>query len=110
MPEEPTLGELMRAVERVGAEQRDFRVEMGARLDKTVTIDIHQAEQRRVDGRFKDLADDVVALNDALRTETTERKEAVRGIEARSRAALTTAIGIAALLLTLAGILLQRGG
>lgn len=52
MPDEPTLGEVQRVLERGLAE-------INARLDKVVSLDVFQAEQARVYDRITDLQTDL---------------------------------------------------
>lgn len=120
MPNEPTLGEVMRGLQQMREEQRDFRQEVSARLDKLVTTEAFVAEQRRVDERIavvaQDIADERVAREKGLAgteknignvqraNEETERK---RG--QNFRFTITTVITMAAVFVAIAGLVLSRG-
>ncbi|MCI2958260.1 hypothetical protein MN032_11175 [Agromyces atrinae] len=60
-----------------------MRRELNGRLDKMVSTDLFAAEQKRVDGRFRDLGDDLkeaseksASLEKSLAHEVSERKQA----------------------------------
>lgn len=58
---EPNTGELSRMLALMRDEQRDFRREVNARIDRLATAESLDGERRRVDERLKDLADDIAA-------------------------------------------------
>lgn len=61
MAEEPGGWELRRALEQQRTDMREGFAQINARLDRLVSQDAFTAEQRRVDDRLKDLADDIAA-------------------------------------------------
>jgi hypothetical protein len=61
MVDEPGGWELRRALDETRKDMRDGFAQLNQRLDKLVTTDAFNAEQRRVDDRLKDLADDIAA-------------------------------------------------
>lgn len=70
MADEPGGWELKRSHEQLRQDMRDGFNNLGQRLDKVVTAEAFAAEQRRVDDKFRDLADDI----------TTERSQRVEAI------------------------------
>lgn len=64
MVDEPTLGEALRRLHEIREDVRAGFARQDARLDKLVTNEAFLAEQRRVDERMKDIADDVVIERD----------------------------------------------
>lgn len=75
--QEPSGWELKRAVERLETALNGLGVRIEARLDKLVTQEAFAAEQRRVDEKLKDLADDL-AQERVARAEVVAREEAER--------------------------------
>ncbi|WP_235739006.1 hypothetical protein [Nocardioides alcanivorans] len=79
MADEPGGWELHRAVKKMGEDLTTGLAQLNQRLDRLVSTDAFNAEQRRVDDRLKDLADDIAgeraARVAAQETERSERKE-----------------------------------
>lgn len=79
--EMPTPGELTRLIGSTREDLRSGFVGVNARLDKMVTTELFTtvttAEQRRVDDRLKDLADDIAAERQA-RTQAFQAEEKAR--------------------------------
>lgn len=61
MADEPGGWELKRSIDKVGNDVDGLGKRLEARLDKVVTQEAFNAEQRRVDDKFKDLAEDIAA-------------------------------------------------
>jgi hypothetical protein len=61
MADEPGGWELKRSHEQLRQDMRDGFNQLGQRLDKVVTAEAFAAEQRRVDDKHRDLADDIAA-------------------------------------------------
>lgn len=59
--EAPGGWELQRAVEQLREDSKAGFSQLNQRLDRLVTTDAFAAEQRRVDDRLKDLADDIAS-------------------------------------------------
>lgn len=80
MPDEPTSWELQRALEQMRADMRSGFEGINTRLDKLVTQDAFQAEQRRVDERFREIKDDLVEERGARERAELESKASQRNI------------------------------
>lgn len=61
MADEPGGWELQRSHEQLRQDMREGFASLGTRLDKVVTAEAFAAEQRRVDDKIRDLADDIAA-------------------------------------------------
>ncbi len=61
MADEPGGWELKRSHEQLRQDMRDGFNQLGQRLDKVVTAEAFAAEQRRVDDKHRDLADDIAS-------------------------------------------------
>lgn len=75
MADEPGGWELQRAVEKMGQDLTSGLAQINARLDKLVTTDVFAGEQRRVDDRLKDLADDIAHEREARVSALAEEKK-----------------------------------
>lgn len=79
MADEPGGWELKRSHEQLRQDMREGFANLGQRLDRLVTTEAFTAEQRRVDDKLKDLADDIAAerqqRTQALADEVTHRKD-----------------------------------
>lgn len=73
----PTSGELSRLIASIRDDQRNGFAAINARLDRLVSTELFSADQRRVDERLKDLADDI-ASEIASRTKALEEEKAAR--------------------------------
>lgn len=72
MSEEPPGNwELQRSLNKLSTDLKDGLAGINGRLDSMVTEGVYGAEQRRVDDRLKDLADDISAERDARKSEIT---------------------------------------
>lgn len=67
---DPSPGELSRRLDRIETGQQAGFDRLDKRLDRLVTNEAFAAEQRRVDEKFRDLADDIT-------TERTQRQSAI---------------------------------
>jgi hypothetical protein len=76
MVDEPTGWEMKRAMEAMDRAMRDGLAQINARLDKLVSQDAFQAEQRRRDDQYATLMADIA----------DEKAERVAAIEAEKRA------------------------
>lgn len=107
MADEPGGWELKRSHEQLRQDMRDGFAGLGARLDKVVSSEAFQAEQRRVDDRLRDLADDIAAERLQRQTDhATEKAERQQG-DAAQQAALDKLVSnqrwlVAAVLLPIA--------
>jgi len=73
MPDEPTLGEVMRRLEDVRTDlKEDFR-ELGVRLDSKVSLERYQLEQQARDEASKQIIERVKALEGATREKEQQR-------------------------------------
>lgn len=70
MSEEPPGNwELQRTLNRVSADLKDGLAQINARFDSMVSTGVYQAEQRRVDDRLKELADDIAQEREARKAD-----------------------------------------
>ena len=78
MPDEPSLGEVVRRLERMEARQEELWRELTRRM---VDTDLYGRDQREIERRFteleRDLIAEVAALTAALDAETKAREKAV---------------------------------
>ena len=111
MTDDPTTGEVGRAlealrqqfrddIETLRSDQRTFRTDTNARLDRTLPLDVYAADQRAERLRFDQLHDDLSELREA-RKEDAERIEHAKADRAANRkwliASMIIPIGIAIL-------------
>ncbi|WP_069625319.1 hypothetical protein [Streptomyces niveus] len=76
MPEDPTLGEVMRRLEDVRADlKEDFR-ELGTRLDSKVSMERYSLEQQARDEALRQIVERVKAIESARDQEDRDRREA----------------------------------
>lgn len=73
----PTPGELSRLIGSIRDDQRNGFAAINARLDRLVSTELFSADQRRVDERLKDLADDITAER-AMRIKSIDDEQAAR--------------------------------
>ena len=76
MVDEPGGWELQRALEQQRTDIREGFAQLNQRLDKLVPQDAFTAEQRRVDDRLKDLADDIAAYDKRMREALIDERKA----------------------------------
>ena len=70
MSEEPPGNwELQRSLNKLSTDLKDGLAGINSRLDSMVTTGVYGAEQRRVDDRLKDLADDIGSERESRKTE-----------------------------------------
>lgn len=78
--QQPTGWELKRAIEQQREDNREGFAQLNVRLDRLVPSEAFSAEQRRVDDRLKDLADDITSERQtrqaAIAAEQKSREEA----------------------------------
>lgn len=112
MPDDPTLGEVMRRLEDVRQDlKEDFR-ELGARLDSKVSMERYQLEQMARDDALKLVTERVKGMEEAREQEArTRREEAQRVADRRAadRRLIFTALIAPVLLLVLTVYLNARG-
>ncbi len=85
MVDAPGGWELQRALEQIRQDNRDGFASVNARLDKLVTTDAFSAEQRRVDDRLKDLADDITSERTARQGGDGEQQKSIDRLTANLR-------------------------
>lgn len=92
-PQEPGAWELQRRLDQIDSNQKAGFDRLDKRLDRLVTNDAFHAEQRRVDEKHRDLADDIAAEREARKAENVaEKREREKG-DAQQQAALDKLIG-----------------
>ncbi|MFF7881077.1 hypothetical protein ACH40F_07630 [Streptomyces sp. NPDC020794] len=101
MPDDPTLGEVMRRLEDVRQDlKEDFR-ELGTRLDSKVSMERYQLEQVARDDALKLLAERVRGMEDAAREKEKQR--------AADRRLIFTALIVPVLIVLLQAYLAAKG-
>lgn len=85
MPDEPTLGEALRRLDETRADMRSLFAQLNSRLDTLVSSDAFLAEQRRVDERIKDLADDIAAEREQRAAGDTAQQKTIDKLTANIR-------------------------
>lgn len=75
MPNEPTLGEVMRRLEDVRTDLKDDLREMGTRLDSKVSLERYQLEQLAKDEALRLVAERVRGIEEAREQEAERRRE-----------------------------------
>ncbi|MFJ9887190.1 hypothetical protein ACIQRW_15150 [Streptomyces sp. NPDC091287] len=86
MPDEPTLGEVMRRLEDVRADLKDDFRELGHRLDSKVSLERYQLEQLAKDESIRLVAERVRGIEEA-REQAAERRRVDEQRAADRRAA-----------------------
>lgn len=112
MPDEPTLGELVRRLDAVHQDlKEDFR-ELGSRLDSKVSMERYQLEQQARDDALKLLLERVKGIEEARESEARLRREEAQHLadrRASDRRLIFTALIAPVLLLLLTVYLNARG-
>jgi hypothetical protein len=112
MPDEPTLGEVMRRLEDVRTDlKEDFR-ELGSRLDSKVSMERYQLEQVARDEALRVIVERVKSIEDAREQEERDRREEAQRLadrRAADRRLIFTAI-IAPVLMLLLTVYIQTQG
>ncbi|MDQ0842390.1 hypothetical protein [Streptomyces sp. V1I6] len=112
MPNDPTLGEVMRRLEDVRQDlKEDFR-ELGVRLDSKVSMERYQLEQVARDAAAALLVERVKTIEDAREQEEKDRREEAQRVadrRAHDRRLIFTAIIAPVLMLLLTVYLSTRG-
>lgn len=112
MPDDPTLGEVMRRLEDVRLDlKEDFR-ELGTRLDSKVSMERYQLEQVARDEALKQLVERIKGIEEAREQEDRNRREAEHRVadrRAADRRLIFTALIAPVLLLVLTVYLSARG-
>lgn len=112
MPDEPTLGEVMRRLEDVRTDLKDDFRELGLRLDSKVSLERYQLEQQARDDALKLLTERVKGTEEARDQEERQRRdEAQRAADRRAadRRLIFTALVAPVLLLILTVYLNAQG-
>lgn len=112
MPDEPTLGEVMRRLEDVRADLKDDFRELGLRLDSKVSLERYQLEQLAKDEALRLVAERVRGIEEAReqaaeRRRTDEQRAADR--RAADRRLIFTALVAPVLLLILTVYISAQG-
>lgn len=76
MPDEPTLGEVVRRLEAVHQDLKDDFRDVAGRLDSKVSMERYQLEQQAWLERERGVTERVRAIEEAREKETRERQEA----------------------------------
>lgn len=85
MPNEPTLGEVMRRLEDVRADLKDDFRELGLRLDSKVSLERYQLEQQARDDALKLVVERVKGIEEAREAAAQARRdEAQRAADRRA--------------------------
>ncbi|WP_326764341.1 hypothetical protein OG978_06900 [Streptomyces sp. NBC_01591] len=75
MPDEPTLGEVMRRLEDVRTDLKDDFRELGLRLDSKVSLERYQLEQQARDDALKLLVERVRGIEEAREQAAQNRRD-----------------------------------
>lgn len=87
--DEPGGWELRRALDETRKDMRDGFAGLNQRLDKLVSTDAFNAEQRRVDERLKDIADDLAAEASARQAGDADQQKALDKLVSNQKWILT---------------------
>ncbi|MEV0917821.1 hypothetical protein AB0I93_26635 [Streptomyces sp. NPDC049967] len=112
MPNEPTLGEVMRRLEDVRTDLKDDFRELGLRLDSKVSLERYQLEQQARDDALKLVVERVKGIEEARTAAArTRREEVQRAADRRAadRRLIFTALIAPVLLLILTVYLNAQG-
>jgi hypothetical protein len=101
----PSPGELSRLISSIRDDQRNGFAAINQRLDKLVSADLYSAEQRRVDERIRDVAEDVTAEQEARVSAISEIKTRLDA-DLKFRRQVWSGIGLA-VFVALLGIVLS---
>ena len=88
MSQEPGPWELQRRLDQIDANQQAGFDRLDKRLDRLVTTEAFNAEQRRVDDKLKDLVDDIAAERDARKAALIDEQRAREDGDKRQQVAL----------------------
>lgn len=86
MPEEPTLGEVVRRLEAIHQDLKEDLREYGTRLDKKVSIERYELERRAADEVHRQVIERVAAIEGARSREQQEAEAERRKREDERRA------------------------
>lgn len=86
MPEEPTLGEVVRRLEAIHQDLKEDLREYGTRLDKKVSIERYELERRAADEVHRQVIERVAAIEAARSREQQEVEQERRKREDERRA------------------------
>ncbi|MFB4424794.1 hypothetical protein C5F59_027410 [Streptomyces sp. QL37] len=112
MPDEPTLGEVMRRLEDVRADLKDDFRELGLRLDSKVSLERYQLEQAARDESLKLVVERVKGIEEAREQEARAHREEEQRLadrRAADRRLIFTALVAPVLLLILTVYLSAQG-
>lgn len=112
MPDEPTLGEVMRRLEDVRTDLKDDFRELGLRLDSKVSLERYQLEQVARDEALKLAVERIKGIEEARDQEARARREDDQRLadrRAADRRLIFTALVAPVLLLILTVYLNARG-
>jgi hypothetical protein len=112
VPNEPTLGEVMRRLEDVRTDLKDDFRELGLRLDSKVSLERYQLEQQARDDALKLVVERVKGIEEARTAAArTRREEVQRAADRRAadRRLIFTALIAPVLLLILTVYLNAQG-
>ncbi len=86
MPDEVTLGEVMRRLDDIHLNLKDDIRELGARLDTKVSMERYQLEQLARDESIRLIVERVKAIEDARDLEARQRREEEQRLSAQRAA------------------------
>lgn len=112
MPDDPTLGEVMRRLEDVRQDLKEDMRELGTRLDSKVSMERYQLEQLARDEAIKLLTERVKGIEEARDQEARARRDAEQRAadrRAADRRLIFTALVAPVLLLLLTVYLGAKG-
>lgn len=112
MPDEPTLGEVVRRLEAVHQDLKDDFRDVAGRLDSKVSMERYQLEQQAALERERLLVERVRLLEEAKQKEAEEKRQAEQKLAERraaDRRLLFSALIAPALMLLLTLYLASRG-
>lgn len=112
MPDDPTLGEVMRRLEDVRQDLKEDMRELGTRLDSKVSMERYQLEQLARDETIKLLTERIKGIEEARDQEARAHRDAEQRIADRragDRRLIFTALVAPVLLLLLTVYLSARG-
>ncbi|MFC8862642.1 MULTISPECIES: hypothetical protein [Streptomyces] len=112
MPDEPTLGEVMRRLEDVRTDLKDDLREMGARLDSKVSLERYQLEQAARDEALRLAVERIKGIEEQREQEARSRRDEEQRLadrRAADRRLIFTALVAPVLLLILTVYLSAQG-
>lgn len=112
MPDEPTLGEVVRRLEDVRQDLKEDLREYGSRLDRKVSIERYELERRAADTVHQQIQDRLKGIEEARLAEQRQAEQDRRAADDRrrqDRRLILTALIVPVLLVFLQAYLNTRG-